>query len=270
MNFFKSVKIGIIGLGFVGDAIRKNVTSYASVTCIDTDPKKGFQIATYDDILECEGIFVCVPSPAKEDGSCDSSILESVLKNLKDYKGVIISKVTATPDVYSKLADQYPNLVYSPEFLTANNADNDYASETWVIIGGSTKAYQHEAARIIRETKPTLDSVSYCTIQEASMIKYLINSFLATKVVFMNEMASLAGKTGCNWDHMRECISMDKRIGTTHMQVPGPDGFYGFGGHCFPKDTSAILKYAESLDVNLNTLREAVKKNTFLRLTGPK
>jgi UDPglucose 6-dehydrogenase len=63
---------------------------------------------------------------------------------------------------------------------------------------------------------------------------------------------------------------MDERVGHSHIQVPGPDGHYGFGGGCFPKDTNALLKYAESLGINLNTLDTAVKKNTLLRLTKPK
>lgn len=266
MTFFNRMKIGIIGIGFVGNAIRVSASDYASVVCIDTNTEKGYS-STYEDLLDCDGVFICVPSPAKQDGSCDSSILESVLKELKDYNGVIISKVTAPPDVYSRLSKEFKNLVYCPEFLTARNAIEDYHNQKWIIVGGSTKAFQHEAARIIRETQPNLNSVSYCSIEEASLIKYIVNSFLATKVVFMNEMMEISTKSGCDWEVIRKCLQLDDRIGPTHTQVPGPDGFKGFGGHCFPKDTTSLVKYAESLNVNLNILKEAVKKNTLLRLT---
>jgi UDPglucose 6-dehydrogenase len=260
-------RIGIIGLGFVGSAIKDNYFDY-SLYLIDTDTSKGYT-DTYNDIKDAEGIFVCVPSPQNTDGSCNSTILENVLKNLKDYNGVIISKVTATPDVYERLQMEYPNLVYVPEFLTAANAAEDYAKENWAVIGGSTLAYQREAERVIKYTKPTVDSV-YCSIGEASMVKYIINSFLATKVVFMNEMCQLAEINGYNWNRIRGMISKDPRINISHTQVPGPDKQFGFGGMCFPKDTSALICYAENLNTTLNVLKEAVKKNMLLRLQEPK
>jgi UDPglucose 6-dehydrogenase len=87
----------------------------------------------------------------------------------------------------------------------------------------------------------------------------------------MNEMAELAKTGGQDWERIRQLIALDgRRIGTSHTQVPGPDGFYGFGGACFPKDTVALLRYAESLDVQTNVLDSAVKKNTVLRLTDSK
>ena len=130
-------KIGIIGLGFVGNAIYRSIEpySYGQGALVILDPAKGHN-TSYEELYECEGIFVCVPSPMKADGSCDTSILESVLLNLKNYEGVIISKVTAPPDVYQRLNDQYPNLVHAPEFLTAANAVRDYANGTFAIIGG--------------------------------------------------------------------------------------------------------------------------------------
>lgn len=260
-------KIGFIGLGFVGQAISKHYNFFDRI-CIDTDTSKG-GTATYEEIKDAEGIFVCVPSPMRDDGSCNADILESVLANLKDYKGVIISKVTATPDIYERLGKEYPNLVHVPEFLTSANAVEDYAKENWAIIGGTVLAYQREAERIIRYTKTNVEVVT-CSIGEASLVKYVINSFLATKVVFMNEMAALANHYGYDWNKMRRMITLDPRIGMSHTQVPGSDGQYGFGGMCFPKDTSAIIYHAEKINVNLHVLKEAVKKNTILRLQKPK
>ena len=267
MGMFDMPKIGIIGVGFVGEAIRSNY-EYCNLVLLDTDTSKG-HTATYDELKQCEGIFVCVPSPQGVDGRCNSSILENVLANLKGYTGVVISKVTATPDVYEALQEQYSNLVYVPEFLTAANAVHDYAQENWAIVGGSVLAYQNEASRIIRATKPDVQ-ISYCSIGEASLVKYIVNSFLATKVTFMNEMADIATTNGYSWNLIRQLLNYDNRIGASHTQVPGPDGHYGFGGMCFPKDTSALLHYTETLNVTLNVLKEAVKKNTLLRLREPK
>ena len=86
----------------------------------------------------------------------------------------------------------------------------------------------------------------------------------------MNELYQLASATGLDYNKIVTMIKSDERIGRSHMQVPGPDGSFGFGGACFPKDTAALLKYAESLNIPLNVLDAAVKKNTLLRLTEPK
>jgi UDPglucose 6-dehydrogenase len=262
--------IGIIGLGFVGDAINRSF-EHASIDRILIDPQKGYN-NTYNDLVGSAGVFVCVPSPMGEDGSCDTSILESVLNNLKNisYTGVIISKCTAPPTVYTRLQKEFPNLVHVPEFLTAANALNDYLDGTFAFIGGEVSAYRNEAERIIKISQNELTKVYHCSIAEASLAKYTINSFLATKVVFMNELHQLAEAADCNYSRVARMVSADDRIGRSHMIVPGPDGSFGFGGLCFPKDTSALLKFAESLGINLNTLEAAVKKNTLLRLTEPK
>ena len=261
--------IGIIGLGFVGEAIRSNCDWGGNTICIDSDARKG-HVGTYAEIVNCEGIFICVPSPMRQDGSCDTSILESVLEKLKDYRGVIISKVTAPPDVYQRLNKQYPNLVHSPEFLTAANANRDYGNATWCIIGGDVRAYRNEAERIIKMTQSNLQTVKFCSIGDASLAKYAINNFLATKVVFMNELHQLANKAGLNYDVVANLINQDSRIGSSHMRVPGPDGAFGFGGYCFPKDTESLLKFAEDQQADLSLIKTAVQKNLLLRLTQPK
>ena len=266
-------RIAVIGLGFVGGTIFKAFVEDQSVYCdtVGIDPAKG-TTATIKDIADFDAVFVCVPSPQGPDGTADTSILEAVLKDLAavDFKGGIISKVTAPPDVYTKLNDLYPNLVHAPEFLTAANAFDDYMNGKFAVIGGLVTAYRNEAERIIRKSQTGINRVVHCTIGEAALAKYTINSFLATKVVFMNEMAKLAESQGMNWYAVASAVTQDTRIGPSHMQVPGPDGQYGFGGMCFPKDTSAILKYAESKNLNLSVLDTAVKKNLIIRLTEPK
>jgi UDPglucose 6-dehydrogenase len=267
-----TTKIAIIGLGFVGNAIHKSLDGWMSddtVTVID--PAKGYN-TRYEDIADYDAVFISVPSPQSADGTADTSILEAVLKDLAavDFNGVIISKVTAPPQVYQRLQERYPNLVHAPEFLTAANAERDYINGRFAIIGGSVTAYRNEAERIIKMSQSSLGHVLHCSIQEAALAKYSINSFLATKVVFMNELALLANKLDCDWETVRKAVNMDHRIGTSHMQVPGPDGEFGFGGMCFPKDTAALIKSAEQVDAKLSVLDTAVKTNLILRLTDPK
>lgn len=260
------VKIGIIGLGFVGSAIE---SSYKDKDVLITliDPAKGFN-NSYKELIDHDAVFVCVPSPQSDDGSCNTSILESVLKELYDvnYKNVIISKVTAPPDYYTELQKKYPNLVHAPEFLTAANSVNDYINGKFLIIGGSSE-YSIYAENIIRigQTKIEDQNVKHCEIGEASLTKYIINCFLASKVIFMNEMYEITKKFGFNYNTIVENISLDNRIGKSHNSVPGPDGFFGFGGYCFPKDTSALLSFAKNYKINLDVLKSVVDKNKLIR-----
>ena len=265
---FELPKIGIVGLGFVGTAIKQAYEDRGhDVICIDVDPTK--TNGTYDDLQECEAVFICVPSPTKDNGDCDTRILNSVLYFLKDYKNVIISKTTAPPEFYEKIGTVYANLIHVPEFLTAADALKDFSNQTKIIIGGTVLAYQREAERVLRSVQP-IQQARYTSIGEAAFVKYAVNSFLATKVVFMNEMAQLAEAHGYKWRDVSISLAIEPRIGSSHMQVPGPDGQYGFGGMCFPKDTSALIKYAQKFGVQLSVLKTAVKKNTLFRLHKPK
>jgi UDPglucose 6-dehydrogenase len=264
--------IGIVGLGFVGGAIRASLSNYYTpgLVLVDSDPTRGYH--SFAELAGTDAVFVCVPTPQDDDGTCNTGPLESVLSQLKalDYHGVIISKCTAPPDTYTRLNAEYSNLVHSPEFLTAAHAARDYENGTFAIIGGRVKAYRDAAEVVIRFTQPNLQAVHHCTIAEASLAKYAINTFMSTKVVFMNELYNLASASGCDYTQIADMVTSDPRFGNSHMKVPGPDGSMGFGGACFPKDTSALLKYAETVGVDLQVLGAAVKKNTLLRLTEPK
>lgn len=268
MDMFRIPKIGIVGLGFVGNAIKIAMEDRCQIYVVDKDSTKGTH--SFSDLKECEAVFVSVPTPFGDDGKCDTGILEYALSQLKDYTGVIISKCTAPPLIYKELNERYPNLVHAPEFLTAANAVQDYIGGKFIIIGGRVQAYIEFAEKIIKIGQPDANLVEHCSIEEASLAKYTINSFLATKVTFMNEIYQLANAVGADYDHLSRMITLDTRIGKSHMAVPGLDGQFGFGGMCFPKDTSALIKIAEEVDTQLNVLDAAVKKNTLLRLTDSK
>jgi UDPglucose 6-dehydrogenase len=256
-------KVGIIGYGFVGKAV-------ASQYLLDAehiiDPNSDFAKGNYESIKNTDGVFVCVPSPQREDGSCDTSILDEVLQNLYaiNYKGVIISKVTAPPSYYKNAQKIFDNLVYVPEFLTAANAVADYQNTTRHFIGGTNAAYVLLAKSIIGGVGEFSTFVD-CSIEEASMLKYIVNSFLATKVVFMNEIKELCDKTNIDYTKVSKMLAVEHRVGRSHNKVPGPDGQLGFGGACFPKDTNALLTYAKDNDIMLSVLNTAVTKNNTYR-----
>jgi len=192
-------KIGIIGLGFVGNAIKQAFWNEDQLVLVDNDRTRGRD--PFQDLVQCDGVFICVPTPQDDDGTCDTAILEDILAKLEiiKFEGVIISKCTAPPDTYTRLNEQYPNLVHAPEFLTAANAARDYANGKFAIIGGRIKAYRDLAESIIKQTQGGLgEHIHHCTIAEASLAKYAINTFMATKVTFMNELYSLAQASDCD------------------------------------------------------------------------
>jgi UDPglucose 6-dehydrogenase len=258
--------LGIIGLGYVGNAVKNAYKSKQyDLVCVDIDKTKSTH--NFDDLFSTDAIFICVPSPASEDGSCDASILINTLDKLTNYNKLIISKTTATPDIYETLSNKFPNLVHIPEFLTANNSINDYADEIDNIIGGDLLRQEFivQAMELTRLGQLKLRSSYISSCKEAAFVKYVENSFLATKVVFMNEMALLAEKCNLNWNNVVGLLQKDPRVGLSHCKVPGPDGLYGFGGHCFPKDTSAWLQFANKLGIKLTLLEQAVIINKDLR-----
>ena len=261
-------RIGIIGMGVVGNAVAesyKNHSHIASLYKRDTKYPNMYG-ATYEELKTCDGIFVCVPSPSTGNGEYDTEPIRSVLAELQDYHGVIISKVTLTPDVYRELQQRHRNLVHVPEFLTAAKPTQDYMEAKFMIVGGSASAYIREAEMLIKLSHGGNMAFHRCSIEEAAMTKIAINSYLATKVIFMNELHALCQNNNIKYDTVAALMRRDHRIGNSHMVVPGPDGDYGFGGMCFPKDTAALLEFAERCDVDLGVLQSAVEKNTLLRL----
>jgi len=262
------MKVGIIGYGFVGRAIG---LCYESKDLIVRDPKFS-DSAELSKFNKCDCIFVCVPSPANADGSCDTSILEQTIKELlftvlnKDIP--VICKTTAPPSVYERLHKQYPNIVHCPEFLTAANAHEDYVNSPYCVIGGNEKYC--EMARKFIQPHLNISHFEYVItdIKTAALYKYMINSYLAAKVTFMNEFYKLAEVEGVNWSRIKEIAQFDTRVGATHMDVPGPDGSYGWGGACFPKDMAAIINEAKSLGLDFKLLEQIQDINKEHRNNG--
>jgi UDPglucose 6-dehydrogenase len=248
------MRIGIIGSGFVGSAIG---WAHRGDELIIRDPKLK-DSASLDQFNNCDAIYICVPSPETEDGHCDTSILESVLKELLfvniNKQIPFISKVTAPPTVYERLGKEYPNLVHCPEFLTAANAMTDYQNSDYFVLGGNNE-YCLMARDVIHRGVPLVhDKFLITDIKSAALYKYMMNSYLATKVVFMNDFKALSDKLDIDFDKLTALSIFDDRIGHTHMKVPGHDGQYGFGGMCFPKDIAAIQMEALDLGSELELL----------------
>jgi len=265
------LKLGVIGAGFVGGSVINGFDT-ATVSMHVVDPKMDTASYTIKDLVneKCHGVFVCVPTPPREDGDVDVSIAQSVLADLNDlkYQGIVIIKSTITPKHLTKFKKDYKlKLVYNPEFLTEANAHADFVNPPMQILGGKWRDCEVVEKFYVRHSKVKVVPTFKVDLITASLLKYSINSWLATKVIFMNELHELHQASGAasSWEQFTDMLTRDPRVGNTHVKVPGPDGEFGFGGHCFPKDTSAFIKYAQDKKVSMDVLEKAVKKNNRIR-----
>ena len=254
------INIAIGGHGYVGKAVSHGFNSYkVSVNLIDPIYNTNVKLL---DGLELDAAFVCVPTPFGKDGKIDSSIVEEVVKELAPRGCPIIIKSTVTPDVLEKLWKKNKMIVYNPEFLTEKNALNDFVNPPMHVFGGSpeiTKQVEKIYEKFSR-CKPC--PVFHMSIKEASFVKYGINSFLATKVLWFNQFKDLIDQNKSDYDNIIKAIGTDNRIGFSHTQVPGPDNKIGFGGACFPKDTQAFSSFAKN---NFTILDKVIEENNKYR-----
>jgi UDPglucose 6-dehydrogenase len=217
-------RITVFGNGFVGSAYA-DYFEENGYTVTRVDPLQGLYATE-----ECykQASIVCVPAPTLKDGSVDYSIINDIIQKIEMP---VMVKSTVLPD-YAECLDA--NVVYSPEFLTASNAAEDIRNNKDVVIGGEDTLFWSTVFKSLNKTVHTTDA------KTASFMKYAVNTFLATKVVFMNQ---LLDQYDGDWNELKSLLKLDRRLGTSHFDVPGPDGERGFGGACFPKDVQAFLEF---------------------------
>jgi UDPglucose 6-dehydrogenase len=264
--------IGIVGQGFVGSAVREGMKNYYNVLAYDKDPSKFNNAGNIEYIVkQCDVIFVCVPTPMRKSGECDLKILNTALQEINDCcisnrRDVIaVIKSTIPPGTTDILNNTYSNcnIVFNPEFLTEANAVEDYKNQNRIIIGGD-RPYTSTVKRIFEKAFPKTPIIK-TSAAIAEMIKYVTNTFLAMKVSFANEMYQICQGLDIDYDKVIEYAKYDDRLGNSHWSVPGPDGDFGFGGHCFPKDVAALTYLAVNLGVDPIMLSGTVIKNNEVR-----
>lgn len=255
----RKTKILIVGHGFVGKAVDYGF-SHPMVEKTIVDPKYG---NTIDDVVlfGYDAIFVCVPTPMGSNGVVDASIVTDVLSRIlqQELNNPVILKSTAPPDIIKTFSAD--NFVYNPEFLTEKSANEQFVDPQFHIFGGDRR-YTKRVQQLYENY--SLCNIVHCfhmTAEEASFVKYTINSFLALKVTFFNQLYDAVSQTDANFATIVKVVGMDKRIGSSHTKVPGFDGKQGFGGACFPKDTSAFVNYNKCLTL----LEKAININNEYR-----
>tara|TARA_Y100000768_G_scaffold388763_1_gene386906 strand:- start:6686 stop:7507 length:822 start_codon:yes stop_codon:yes gene_type:complete len=259
------MNLGIIGQGFVGNAVYQKFKNYFNVFTFDLEIEKSN--STISEIKSnCNVIFVCVPTPMNKDGSCNISIVESAISSFSNKENcIIINKSTVPPGTTEYLNNKFKKLqiVFNPEFLTERNAVSDFNNQNRIILGGPRPA-TGIVKNLFSKAFPYAEFIKTGS-KHAEMIKYFINSFLATKVSFANEIYDLCKKLNLDYDKVVEYSLGDKRIGKSHFNVPGPDGDLGFGGHCFPKDISALINLTNDNNSINFLLKSVLKTNDAVR-----
>jgi UDPglucose 6-dehydrogenase len=268
MNSKKLFNVGIIGYGVVGKAVASGFKDVANIKYYD---KVGVTDSFEEVVNNSQFIFLCVPTPVKENGSIDLLIMDEVVGNIaKTTNGkdkYIIIKSTVIPGTAQKYKKLYPllHIVSNPEFLTDRTANYDFINPSRIVLGGDTND-----CNVVDELYYSVESMKDCphflvSNLEAEICKYTANCFYSTKLSFFNEIYQVCQKMGINYRKVVEMTLASGWVSSMHTKVPGHDGKVGWGGSCFPKDTQAFYTLAKELGVDMKTLKGAIDSNLAIR-----
>lgn len=224
--------------------------------------KSGNLVFTNDEssLKDCDYYFLCVPTPQDKDGSADLSYILnacSILSKVAKKNSIVVTKSTVPVNAWREISN-YLNrsdlvIVSNPEFLREGTAINDFFNPDRIVVGSSNK---EKSVEVLELYKNKVASFVITDNTSAELIKYASNSFLAMKLSFVNEIASLCEKVGANSKDVLLGFGQDKRIGDRFIQ-PGP----GWGGSCFPKDVRALLRVSEKNSQSMELLIATVNSN---------
>ncbi|PIR72386.1 MAG: hypothetical protein COU42_01405 [Candidatus Nealsonbacteria bacterium CG10_big_fil_rev_8_21_14_0_10_36_24] len=249
------IKIGIIGIGVVGEAMA-NVIPRA----ILYDKHKN--IGSIKEINKTDIIFICVPTLFTKKSGFDLSAVEDVFSIIKDRKIVVI-KSTVLPGTTERMQRRYPQhkVLFNPEFLRQATAKEDMRNCSEQIIGYTkkSKCIAEEILRIL----PKAPAEFIVPATEAEMVKYFSNVFLSTKVVFANQIYDLCQKLGINYDLVKKMASVNPRFGFSHFEI-FRDGYRGYSGACLSKDIKSLIQLGDKIGVDLKLLKTVEEINNKL------
>lgn len=248
MRELKEIEVGLVGLGFVGSALKSSFEKLgAELRCFDKYKNGG--VGRLEDVLGCDIVFLCLPTPYSDElDNYDLAPLREVCSSLQSnsYQGAVVIKSTILPGTSDMFSEDYQlNIIHNPEFLSAKTAVEDFHNQSHIVIG-KTKRCSDELVNTVcffYEFLYPVATFSRCTAEESELMKMTCNCFYATKIQFFNEIYCA---TGCNqekYDNVIEMCLKNGWINPMHTKVPGTDGKLSYGGLCFPKDTSALLSH---------------------------
>ena len=256
------MNIGIIGLGIVGNAIKYGFE------------KLGHNVKVHDlklnsslsDLLDCDIVFLCVPTPQNEDGSCNTSIVENIIYDLEKckFKGIIAIKSTVEPGTTQRLINHLDNdkICFIPEFLRERCAISDFTENHDLLAIGSCNKSVQKFIIDIHGKYPK--EIKVLTPTEAELLKYFSNILNALRVVFANEMYELSKELGANYTEIKDAYILRN---TKDMYLDVNENFRGYGGVCLPKDTKAISSLCKKLNLDLKLFEIIDSENNKFKKT---
>ncbi len=238
-----TINVGIVGCGVIGGVMKKWLEeNNSNCSFLISDPPKGYN----DDLSNADIIFISLHIPTELDGTQDLTLLKSIIKNLPDKP--IFIRTTMLPGTCDKLSKEFNKKVYfMPEFLTERTAYEDFCNQPMIFTG------ETELLKQIFNGKHYIEMNNL----EAEITKYSHNVFGAVKVTYFNGIYELCQKYNCNYENVKQGTLISGYINEPHTAVPGPDGKFGYGGKCFPKDVNAFTEFVK--DSKLYDMLSVVK-----------
>lgn len=273
------MKIGIIGLGFVGNAMYKSFNEKIrelglrkEYIIIGYDKFKEGGIGSIDECLDCDIIFTALPTIFDEIlKSYDNTPTYDVTNELYNlgYRNSIVIKSTVEPTFTEQLSKKFPgiNFTHNPEFLTARTAYEDFHNQTHIVLG-SASSCDKKSINVLEKFYKNLypDAlISKSTSTESECMKIYCNTFYAVKIQYFNELYLLSEKINCRYDVITDLMLKNGWINPMHTNVPGPDGKLSYGGLCFPKDTNALLEFMKRINTPCEVLNACVNERNIMR-----
>jgi UDPglucose 6-dehydrogenase len=259
------MNIGIVGgMGAVGHANKKGFEHVGHTVKIhDTKIE-----TSLEDLLDCDVIFICVPTPSKEDGSCDTSIVEytiEYLTNYFNYRGIIAIRSTVEPGFTQEMIDTYknPRICFVPEFLHERKAEEDFINNHKLLAIGTTNDYNKRP--VIKAHGDLPKNTVTLSPTEAELLKYYNNVFASLRVTFSNVFYEVSKKLGADYEKIKDAYIKTGKATDMYMNVN--ENMRGYGGMCLPKDTKALQKLIEKLGFNYQIIKSIDEDNSKFKTT---
>ena len=258
------MKVAQIGNGFVGNALKKSF----QLKGIDTIVYDKYQsIGSVEETFDSDILFLCLPTPYKNENGYDLSAIEENLSILSknNYNGVVVLKSTVLPGTTRSLSMKYKlYIIHNPEFLTERTALQDFNNQEHIVLGVNNVYGLNKLISLYEANYPYAE-ISICSSEESESMKIMCNAFYAVKVQIFNEFYLFCEENGINYNIVKDLMLKNKWINPMHTNVPGPDGKLSYGGHCFPKDTSALNEVMKKQNIPNKVLSGCIEERDLMR-----
>ena len=257
------MKIGIIGLGVVGRANAKGF-KIKKHKVLSHDIKKKTKI---ENLIDTEINYICVPTPARKNGACNTDIVENVIKKLIqiNYKGIIAIRSTVEPTFTDKMIKKYnnSNICFVPEFLKERSANYDFIHNHNLCLVGTVNEKIYK--QVVKTHKGLAKSFVRLKPKEAELVKYFNNVYAALKITFANNMFEIAKKLNVNYTNIKNTYLYIGRSKDTYLDAN--INLRGYAGACLPKDTRALIHFIKKNKINLDLIKTLEKDNKKYKKT---